>query len=180
MLQHKHIVFPSLQKVGDLLSTKFKYNIGMNKSKRMQSITQGFREMSTEAVMLHQAIADRLGLHVTDHKTMDFLYHHGSLTAGELAKLTGLTTGAITGVIDRLEKAGYVRRANDANDRRVKVIELTNNKKLAEKLRSMFVLLEENTHRHLEQYSEDELEFIERFLSHSVEISREHRKRLAE
>ena len=63
--------------------------------------------------MFHQAIADRLGLNVTDHKCIDLLLMKGPLTAGELAGMTGLTTGAITAVIDRLEKAGFVRREDD-------------------------------------------------------------------
>ena len=57
------------------------------------------RQMSTSAIMLHQAVADRLGLHPTDHKCADLLCMNGPRTAGELAELTGLTTGAITGVI---------------------------------------------------------------------------------
>src|SRR5271166_3978282 len=68
--------------------------------------------------MFHQAIADRLGLNVTDHKCMDLLLMNGSLTAGELAAMTGLTTGAITAVIDRLERAGFARREHDPRDRR--------------------------------------------------------------
>src|SRR5262245_4534642 len=74
--------------------------------------------MSTATIMFHQAVADRLGLHPTDHKCADILFLKGPLSAGELAELTGLTTGAITGVIDRLEGAGFVRREDDPRDRR--------------------------------------------------------------
>ena len=58
-------------------------------------------------------MADRLGLNPTDHKCIDLMASAGSTTAGELAEATGLTTGAITGVIDRLEAAGFVRREDD-------------------------------------------------------------------
>lgn len=68
--------------------------------------------------MFHQAIADRLGLNLTDHKCVDFLLTNGPMTAGELAAMTALTTGAITAAIDRLEKAGFVRREDDPADRR--------------------------------------------------------------
>src|SRR5262245_57499161 len=68
--------------------------------------------------MFHQAVADRLGLNPTDHKAADRRLTRGPMTAGELADATGLTTGAVTGVIDRLEKAGYVRREDDPKDRR--------------------------------------------------------------
>lgn len=59
------------------------------------------------AVLLHQAIADRLGLNLTDHKARGFVLDAGApITAGQLAARTGLTTGAITGIVDRLENAG--------------------------------------------------------------------------
>lgn len=76
------------------------------------------RQLSTATVMFHQAVADCLGLNVTDHKCIDLLLLNGPLTAGELAAMTGLTTGAITAVIDRLEKAGFARRQDDPADRR--------------------------------------------------------------
>ncbi len=83
-----------------------------------KGLTLAGRQLSTATIMFHQAIADRLGLNVTDHKCMDLLLLNGSQTAGDLARLTGLTTGAITAVIDRLEKAGFLRREDDPNDRR--------------------------------------------------------------
>jgi DNA-binding MarR family transcriptional regulator len=76
------------------------------------------RHMGTASIMFHQAVADRLGLNVTDHKCIDLLLLNGPLTAGELAQKTGLTTGAVTAVIDRLERAGFARRQDDPNDRR--------------------------------------------------------------
>jgi DNA-binding MarR family transcriptional regulator len=82
-----------------------------------------FRQLATATILFHQAIADRLGMHVTDHRCLDIHLRAGPITAGELAERTGLTTGAITGVIDRLEKAGFVRRAKDPADRRRVVIE---------------------------------------------------------
>lgn len=80
--------------------------------------TQVGRTLSTHTVMLHAAVAERLGLNITDHKCLDLACKSGAITAGELAELSGLTTGAITGVIDRLEKAGFARRERDPNDRR--------------------------------------------------------------
>src|SRR5215831_20090383 len=79
----------------------------------MAALEREFRELSAATIMFHQAIADRLGMNVTDHKCADILLRTGPITAGELAQRTGLTTGAITGVIDRLEQAGFVRRAKE-------------------------------------------------------------------
>src|SRR5918997_6772224 len=74
--------------------------------------------LSTTTVLFHSAVADRLGVSATDVKCYTILRQTGPLTAGELAERVSLTTGAITGVIDRLERAGLVRRAADPHDRR--------------------------------------------------------------
>jgi DNA-binding MarR family transcriptional regulator len=89
----------------------------------LQALVAAGRQLSTATIMFHQAIADRLGLNVTDHKCMDLLLMTGARTAGELAEMTGLTTGAITAVIDRLEKAGFVRREDDLHDRRRVIVQ---------------------------------------------------------
>jgi DNA-binding MarR family transcriptional regulator len=73
-------------------------------------------------VLFHAIVAERLGLGPTDHKALSLLERHGPLTAGTLATITGLTTGAVTGVVDRLERGGYVQRMPDAQDRRKVVI----------------------------------------------------------
>jgi DNA-binding MarR family transcriptional regulator len=83
----------------------------------------GFR-LSTATVLFHAAVAERLGIGATDVKCYSILRQSGPLTAGELADRTGLTTGAITGVIDRLERASLARRARDPEDRRRVVLEL--------------------------------------------------------
>jgi len=83
----------------------------------------GFR-LSTATVLFHAAIADRLEIGTTDVKCYSILRQAGAMTAGELAERTGLTTGAITGVIDRLERAKLVRRARDPHDRRRIALEL--------------------------------------------------------
>jgi len=81
------------------------------------------RKSSTRTVVFHAAIAERLGLNPSDHKCADLIMNEtGPVTAGRLAELTGLSTGAITGVIDRLERAGFVSRVPDAQDRRRVVI----------------------------------------------------------
>src|SRR5262245_54462886 len=81
------------------------------------------RRLSTATIMFHQAVADRLGLNLTDHKCVDLLLLKGPLTAGELAGMTALTTGAITAALDRLERAGFVTREDDPRDRRRVVVQ---------------------------------------------------------
>ena len=116
--------------------------------------------MSTETIMLHQAVADRLGLHITDHKCLDFIYRHGAMTAGRLAELSGLTTGAVTGIIDRLEAAGYVQRADDPKDRRKTIVQPTRNKRLEKKIEVIFLPLRARMHKLLSTYSDEQLTFL--------------------
>jgi DNA-binding MarR family transcriptional regulator len=70
-------------------------------------------------------IVGLLGLNRTDGRCLDILDREGRMTAGELARAAGLTTGAVTGVLDRLETAGYVRRERDPSDRRRVFVEPT-------------------------------------------------------
>ncbi|MGI0044971.1 MAG: MarR family winged helix-turn-helix transcriptional regulator, partial [Nitrososphaeraceae archaeon] len=94
----------------------------MEREEIIQAIIDKRREMSTETIMFHQAVADTLGLHITDHKCLDLIHYYGAMPAGRLGELTGLTSGAVTGTIDRLEQAGYVRRVNDPKDRRRTIV----------------------------------------------------------
>jgi DNA-binding MarR family transcriptional regulator len=144
----------------------------------IQTIIDKYREMSIEAVMFHQAVADELGLYITDHKCMDIIHRFGAMPAGRLGEMTGLTTGAITGMIDRLEKAGYVRRANDPKDRRKTIVEPVRNKRLERKIEMIFTPLHERMHKFLSLYSDDELSFILNSTTKLIEQTREESKRL--
>lgn len=117
------------------------------------------RECSTQTVHFHAALAARMGLNGTDHKTLDLVFLRGPLTAGQIAQLTGLTTGAITGVIDRLEKAGLARRTNDPNDRRRVVIEAVP-EVVEETLAPHFEHLAQRMVELAGSYTEDELELL--------------------
>jgi DNA-binding MarR family transcriptional regulator len=145
----------------------------MSREDIIEAIDQKFREISTETIMFHQAVADVLGLHITDHKGLDLIYRYGPMPAGRLAELTGLTTGAVTGIIDRLEKDGYVRRVNDPKDRRKTIIEPTRNKKLERKLEIIFTPLSMRMHKLLSSYSDNELAFLIDVLTKSLEQSHE-------
>ncbi|MBC8070624.1 MAG: MarR family transcriptional regulator, partial [Deltaproteobacteria bacterium] len=81
------------------------------------------RRLSAYTVLFNEAVAERLGITLTELKCSSLLDLHGAMTAGALADLTGLTTGAITGVIDRLERAKLARRVADPHDRRRVIVE---------------------------------------------------------
>jgi len=78
------------------------------------------REVSTHSLFFHEAVARKVGLNATDTRCLELIIRAGEarLTAGDLGMATGLTTGAVTGILDRLEKAGMVLRVRDAKDRR--------------------------------------------------------------
>ena len=93
-----------------------------NLKRLVEDLKLAGRRLSAATIMFHQAIADRLGLNITDHKCVDFLLMNGPLPTGELARMTSLTTGAITAALDRLEQAGFVVREDDPEDRRRVVV----------------------------------------------------------
>lgn len=82
------------------------------------ALGDAMRRFSTAAVLLHHALAEGLGLGPTDHKCLDVLRERGSMTSSELASAAGLTTGAMAGIVRRLEAAGFLRREPDPDDGR--------------------------------------------------------------
>ena len=133
----------------------------------LEKLTLMGRQLSAATIMFHQTVADRLGLNPTDHKCLDLLSLTGARTAGELAGLTGLTTGAITGVIDRLENAGFVRREDDPNDRRRVIVRV-----VARRYREVGRLFEHLAAAMTElgaRYSDEQLATIADFMSRSQE-----------
>jgi DNA-binding MarR family transcriptional regulator len=141
------------------------------KSGLIDELLQAGRRLSLATIMFHQAVADRLGLHPTDHKCIDLLSSAGTMTAGELAEATGLTTGAITGVIDRLEAAGFLRREDDPNDRRRVILRL-----VPKRYRDIARLFEPFAAAYAElgaRYSERELATIVDFMTRSGPVLRE-------
>lgn len=81
-------------------------------------LMRAMRIADAQAAWFGHAVADAVGLNRSDMECIDILLLNGPTTAGGLAELTGLTTGAITGVIDRLENAGFVSRIRGPEDRR--------------------------------------------------------------
>src|SRR5919201_6589862 len=86
----------------------------------LDSLEEQSRELSTRTVIFHHLIGERVGLNPTDNKCFDVIIRNRTpMTASQLAEETGLSTGAITGVVDCLEKTRYVRRKRDQSDRRL-------------------------------------------------------------
>lgn len=84
----------------------------------LSSVSHALREVAALCTFYSQLVAGRLGINSTDLECLDIIVRHDGVGAGDLARASGLTTGAVTGVIDRLEKAGFAQRAADPQDRR--------------------------------------------------------------
>jgi DNA-binding MarR family transcriptional regulator len=123
-----------------------------------------------------QAVVEQLGINRTDGRCVDILDEFGPLTAGELARAVGLTTGAVTTMLDRLERAGLVRRRPDPADRRKVMVEVT---ELAREhvFRIFGPLVEEGTAM-LDRFSDDELAAIVEFAQLNAELQERHAARL--
>ena len=129
--------------------------------------------------LMSQAAADRIGINATDLNCLNILSFSGQMTAGELARATGLSTASITGVVDRLEEAGYVRRERDPRDRRRVVIRLMLEAALRD-VASVFLPMMRDWQEMAAHYSDDELRLIVGYYDRMEEILRGHLIRLRE
>jgi DNA-binding MarR family transcriptional regulator len=149
------------------------------RSELLAALAGEFRQLSAATILFHQAVADRLGMGVTDHKVADILDRGGPLTAGELAGRTGLTTGAITGVVDRLEKAGFVRRARDPGDRRRVIVEPCR-ERIARVIGPLFESMARAAAGLCARYTTDELAVIRDFAARAQQMAIEEARKLRE
>ena len=127
------------------------------------------RRFSTAAVLLHHAVAEHLGLGPTDHKCLDLLRERGAMTGSALAALTGLTSGAVTGVVARLERAGYLRREPDPHDRRKQILSPAPER--TPDLEAVFGPIRADAAALVEGFDDHQLEAIAEFLERSTDFT---------
>ncbi|MBM7600842.1 DNA-binding MarR family transcriptional regulator [Virgibacillus halotolerans] len=120
------------------------------------------RGLGTRTVLYQQNVASSLGLYNHDFTSVDILRETGPITAGELSKKTGLATGSVTALVDRLEKIGYVRRQNDPSDRRRVIIVPEYETK--EEMVNAYDPLHKAMIKLASSYTPEELELITQFL----------------
>jgi DNA-binding MarR family transcriptional regulator len=135
-----------------------------------------FRAYQTSNDNFDQAVADHLGMNRTDMRCVDLIDQAGGMTAGELARAAGLTTGAVTAVVDRLERAGVARRIPDPADRRRVRIETT--PKLWELTGPLMGPFIQESQVILDDYSTEELERFADFLRRVIEVQSKHIDRI--
>jgi DNA-binding MarR family transcriptional regulator len=138
--------------------------------KDIDSVIRSLRRVNLQGSFFGQTVAIRFGLTESDVEALEVLLDSGSATAGRLSEVMGLTTGAVTRVIDRLEQAGYVRRVPDPTDRRRVIIEV------AERATAVETALDRVSRKsaaEIGHYSEAELAVINDFLDRVATITRE-------
>jgi len=144
--------------------------------KHVNSIIEKFRTASRQysdaSIFMHEAIARKAGLSGSDHKYLGLRLQHKELTAGDISKLTGLTTGAVTGLIDRLEKKKLLKRQFTKDDRR-KVMIIPNAENSMKLLQPIFSDLHERSTKLIASFSEKEIQIIERYFTEATTIMKE-------
>jgi DNA-binding MarR family transcriptional regulator len=137
----------------------------------------GLRRTGALMQLMGTAAADRIGINATDLNCLNILSFSGHMTAGELARATGLTTASITGVVDRLEEAGFVTRERDPHDRRRVVVQINLDRALKD-VAAIFVPMLRAWREMAARYSDDELRLIVDFYARMADVLRDHVARL--
>ncbi len=142
---------------------------GMTQAELPQGERMG-RELSDAIVFFHEAVAYHLGMSAAEWKCLGLLREHGSSSASRLAKLSGFTTGAITGIVDRLERAGYVRREPHPTDRRSVIVQPQHLKEVQQRVGPIFQSLLNAMATIASHYTTAELEAIQGFFRETTKV----------
>lgn len=142
----------------------------------ISAIFLAFREQQTATEVLDEAACERMGVNKTDGRCLDVIEREGSVTAGKLAAVTGLSSGAVTTAIDRLERAGLARRSADPSDRRKVLVELT--EAGGESCERIYGPLNEDGARILDGYSTADLRILRDFFTTGRELLDAHTERV--
>ena len=143
----------------------------------LEQLAMAGRASSVATVMFHTAVAARQGLSASEEKALDLLERSGPLTAGELARQSGLAPASVTGLINRLEQKGFARRIQNPSDRRSILVEVD-----VERMYARVAPLFANWVCSLEElyagYSDEQLEVILHFLTEAARRQQEATTRL--
>jgi MarR family transcriptional regulator, organic hydroperoxide resistance regulator len=128
-----------------------------------ETVIRCLRQFIAGSILYNQQIADRVGLHLTDVQCINILELMGPSTPGELARFTGLTTGGVTMMLDRLEKAGYLKREPNPRDRRSILVRL--NPAKVKKMQAFYIDINQRMATLLDETPERELRAVVKLLS---------------
>src|SRR5262249_33863520 len=150
----------------------------MARADRLAELNRVSRQYLAAYVLFNQAVADRLGMHPTDVQCLSLLtLEPDPRTTGQIAELTGLTSGSATRLVDRLERGGYVRRERDTHDPRRVPVHLVEDK--TAELGRLWAELRQGWDAIFDDYTEKELALLVRHMRRTVELSAAQRGRLS-
>jgi DNA-binding MarR family transcriptional regulator len=147
-----------------------------SKKDLVKQVNIGAREYGISTVLFRHAVGEILGVNVTDMECLALIFFKGLATPSELAHYTGLTSGATTAMLDRLEKARLIERRPNPQDRRGTLIVLTNER--TKEISAMFTSVREGIDGLTSSYSEKELELISKYFQKLVILWEEEREKL--
>jgi DNA-binding MarR family transcriptional regulator len=148
-----------------------------SKQELIARLISAYRANTSQEGAFDALAAAKLGISPSDLRCLDLVQASGGMTAGELARASGLTTGAVTAVIDRLEQAGFVRRLRDESDRRKVNIEVT--PRHYEEAGKVWAPLMEDWQKTLAaRFTAEELRTITEFLRSATELGERHANRI--
>ena len=136
----------------------------------IDSVLRSLRRVNLQGSFLGQSVAVRFGLSESDIETLEQLMDMGATSAGRLSEITGLTSGAVTRVIDRLEQSGYVRRVPDPTDRRRVIVEIVPEKVAS--IESTLSRVSTAGAKEISRYTDAQLALIGDFLTRMEEVTR--------
>src|SRR6476660_1757298 len=128
------------------------------RAQAMNALNREVRGWQADQELFDSVVSERAGINRTDWRCLDILGTRGPMTAGQLAQAVRLTTGAVTGVLDRLEAANLVRRTRDTDDRRKVIVEVT--EEVARRAAPVYGPLVEDAAQAHSHFDADELELI--------------------
>ncbi len=141
----------------------------MNTKDELIKVRKLSQQYAYTSIQLHESIGRKIGLIGTDHKYLGFLIQKGKMTAGELAVLTGLTTGAVTGLIDRFESKKLVKRQPDKTDRR-KIIIVPDVDRITKLITPFYKDFQDDTDELFSSFGTEELNILKRYFRGALEI----------
>lgn len=139
-------------------------NVSPERRELLERLEESVQDNGNTNVLLVHAISQHIGISAVEFECWSLIASHGPFTAGELARRCRITTGGMTGMIDRLERRGYVRRQADPNDRRRVIVAALKNDEAIEKARELYQPLQQSFNKLIESYTDDELQFILQFM----------------
>jgi DNA-binding MarR family transcriptional regulator len=148
----------------------------VRKDELIAQVGQAVAEWQHAVQAFDEAAAAFLGTNLTDLRCLGALYRDGPTTAGHLAKVAGVTAGAVTAAIDRLQRLGYVQRLRDAPDRRQVRVELT--PLLIQRFEQIWAPLTRDSQDALRQLTGPQLAIFRGVLDRNRQIQQEHANRL--